>query len=67
MSITTGNYKVTYYNERGTKNREIVHVRSGLQDAIARGRKTVANIDKLHSFSVDRRIYNSMDVSNDNS
>ena len=59
----TGEYTITFYNRKGSKLRDKTLVVGYLTQARERGREERAADKELASFTVDRRVYNSMDDS----
>lgn len=59
--IETGNYSIRYYNRYGAITRETKHIKKSLTQAIVVGMETVKDNAELASFTVDRRVFNSLD------
>jgi len=58
---TTGHYKITLFDERGTKIGQYSLGDIGIISAVEHGREQVAE-GKCHSFSVDRNVFNSLNT-----
>lgn len=66
--IETGNYALTFYNRYGAKLKDLTQKQRCYTEARALGDRTIRECketeDRLAptSYTVDRRIYNSLDV-----
>ena len=58
---TTGHYKITLFDDRGTKIDQYSLGDIGMIRAVDHGRRKVAEGD-CHSFCIDRNAFNSLDT-----
>lgn len=61
MSIETGNYTVIFFDEKNSRVTNIKDKADSLSIGIERGERGKSTYENIHSFVVDRRIYNSLD------
>lgn len=57
----TGDYIVKCYDKYGTPQKDKTLIRKTLTESMDYGELVLENNKKIKSFSVDRRIYNSLD------
>ena len=60
--VKTGDYLILYYNRLGTKLRGFKDYAETLTDAKEMAEETLLLEKDVCSYTVDRRLYNSMDI-----
>ena len=61
MFIETGNYQVLFYDKYGHKLKQFEGGATTSMTAMAVGRDMVQGDKEINSFTIDRRIFNSLD------
>jgi hypothetical protein len=63
MRITTGDYLVLFYDEYGAKVKDLTTTATSLTEAMQVGDARLS-VTGPRSYSIDRRVYNSLDPKN---